>query len=77
MLLQVLNVIGRDIVHVEKTGNAQLTKLSNQLLFNICCPGIAEVLNMAARLGQDPQKSNPIGRKRRRYGGTTQPIFKA
>jgi 3-hydroxyisobutyrate dehydrogenase-like beta-hydroxyacid dehydrogenase len=37
-------------------GNGQLTKLVNQLLFNICCAGVAEVLPLAAKLGLDPEK---------------------
>ncbi len=59
-LLPVLNVIGENIVHMGKVGNGQLTKLINQLLFNICCAGIAEVLPMAAKLGLDPEKVTQV-----------------
>ncbi len=55
-----LNVIGKDIVHMGKVGNGQLTKLINQLLFNVCCAGIAEVLPMAAKLGLDPEKVTQV-----------------
>ena len=51
-----LNAMGKDIVYTGKVGNGQLTKLINQLLFNICCAGIAEVLPMAVKLGLDPEK---------------------
>ena len=50
-----LNAMGKDIVYTGKIGNGQLTKLINQLLFNICCAGIAEVLPMAVKLGLDPE----------------------
>ena len=59
-LQPVLNVIGKDIVHMGKVGNGQLTKLINQLLFNVCCAGIAEVLPMAAKLGLDPEKVTQV-----------------
>jgi len=51
-----LDVIGSKIVYMGKVGSGQLTKLINQLLFNISCAGIAEVLPMAAKLGLDPEK---------------------
>jgi 3-hydroxyisobutyrate dehydrogenase-like beta-hydroxyacid dehydrogenase len=41
-------------------GSGQLTKLINQLLFNICCAGIAEVLPMAVKLGLDPEKVTEV-----------------
>ena len=50
-----LSAMGKDIVYTGKIGNGQLTKLINQLLFNICCAGIAEVLPMAVKLGLDPE----------------------
>ena len=60
MLRPALNVIGKEIVYMGKVGNGQLTKLINQLLFNICCAGIAEVLPMAAKLGLDPEKVTQV-----------------
>lgn len=59
-LRPVLDVIGSKIVHMGKVGSGQLTKLVNQLLFNICCAGIAEVLPMAAKLGLDPEKVTQV-----------------
>lgn len=52
----VLNILGNNILHMGATGSGQLTKLINQLLFNISAAAVAEVLPMAARLGLDPQK---------------------
>ena len=51
-----LDAIGNKIVYMGKVGSGQLTKLINQLLFNICCAGVAEVMPMAAKLGLDPEK---------------------
>jgi 3-hydroxyisobutyrate dehydrogenase-like beta-hydroxyacid dehydrogenase len=47
---------GKEIIYMGETGSGQLTKLTNQLLFNISCAAIAEILPMAARLGLDPEK---------------------
>lgn len=55
-----LNVIGNKIVYMGKVGSGQLTKLINQLLFNISCAGVAEVLPMAAKLGLDPEKVTQV-----------------
>ena len=52
----VLEVIGNQIVYMGEVGSGQLTKLINQLLFNISCAGLAEVLPMAVKLGLDPEK---------------------
>ena len=48
--------IGNQIVYMGAVGSGQLTKLINQLLFNISCAGLAEVLPMAVKLGLDPEK---------------------
>jgi len=42
------------------SGSGQLSKLINQLLFDINCAAIAEVLPMAAKLGIDPDKIGKI-----------------
>ena len=51
-----LDAIGNQIVYMGGVGSGQLTKLINQLLFNISCAGVAEVLPMAVKLGLDPEK---------------------
>ena len=51
-----LKIIGDTILHMGPVGSGQLTKLVNQLLFNINAAGLAEVLPMAAKLGLDPAK---------------------
>lgn len=51
----ILDAIGNNIVYMGKTGNGQLTKLINQLLFNISAAAMAEILPMAVKLGLDPE----------------------
>jgi 3-hydroxyisobutyrate dehydrogenase-like beta-hydroxyacid dehydrogenase len=51
----VLNSIGNNLVYMGKNGNGQLAKLVNQLLLNISCAAMAEILPMAVKLGLDPE----------------------
>jgi 3-hydroxyisobutyrate dehydrogenase-like beta-hydroxyacid dehydrogenase len=51
-----LEIIGNRVLHMGPVGSGQLTKLVNQLLFDINAAGLAEVLPMAAKLGLDPDK---------------------
>lgn len=51
----ILEVIGNNIVYMGKSGNGQLTKLVNQLLYNISVAAMAEILPMAVKLGLDPE----------------------
>jgi 3-hydroxyisobutyrate dehydrogenase-like beta-hydroxyacid dehydrogenase len=51
-----LDAIGNNVLYMGALGSGQLTKLVNQLLFNISAAAIAEVLPMAAKLGLDPEK---------------------
>ena len=55
-----LDAIGNKIIYMGKTGSGQLTKLINQLLFNISAAAIAEILPMAVRLGLDPEKVTEV-----------------
>jgi 3-hydroxyisobutyrate dehydrogenase-like beta-hydroxyacid dehydrogenase len=49
-----LERIGSTILYMGPAGSGQLTKLINQLLFDINAAALAEVLPMAARMGLDP-----------------------
>ncbi len=49
-----LDYIGNKILFMGPTGSGQLTKLINQLLFDINAAALAEVLPMAAKMGLDP-----------------------
>ncbi len=54
-----LACVANNILHMGPVGSGQLAKLINQLLFDINCAAIAEILPMAVKLGMDPEK---IGR---------------
>ncbi len=51
-----LGAMASSVVHMGPAGSGQLTKLINQLLFDINCAAVAEILPMAARLGLDSEK---------------------
>jgi len=55
-----LNAMGNKIIHMGEIGSGQLTKLINQLLFNINVAALAEVLPMAVKLGLDPEKVGQV-----------------
>ena len=59
-VLPVLNVMSNRILHMGGVGSGQLTKLINQLLFNVSCAAIAEVLPMSTKLGLDPEKVTEV-----------------
>lgn len=60
MVLPALEAIGNKVIYMGGIGCGQLTKLINQLLFNISAAGIAEVLPMAVKLGLDPEKVTQV-----------------
>lgn len=49
-----LNLIGNKILFMGPAGSGQLTKLINQLLFDINAAAIAEILPMSVKMGLDP-----------------------
>lgn len=55
-----LELIGSRILHMGPTGSGQLTKLVNQLLFDINAAAMAEVLPMAVRMGLDPAQVGEV-----------------
>ena len=55
-----LSCAANSILHMGAVGSGQLSKLINQLLFDINCAAIAEVLPMAVKLGIDPEKIGKI-----------------
>ncbi|MFH1242234.1 MAG: NAD(P)-dependent oxidoreductase [Pseudomonadota bacterium] len=56
----VMDTMSNKVLHMGDVGSGQLTKLVNQLLFNIGCAAIAELLPMAAKLGLDPEKVTEV-----------------
>lgn len=55
-----LKRMGNNIQHMGGVGSGQLTKLMNQLLFDINMAALAEVLPLAAKMGLDPEKLGSI-----------------
>ncbi len=51
-----LERIGRLVVHMGAPGHGQLTKMANNVLYNISVAAMAEMLPLAVRLGLDPDK---------------------
>ena len=52
--------MANSILHMGAAGAGQLAKLINQLLFDINCAALAEILPMAVKLGMDPEKMGKI-----------------
>ena len=55
-----LDRMASNILYMGAVGSGQLAKLVNQLLFDINCAALAEILPMAASLGLDPGKMEKI-----------------
>jgi 3-hydroxyisobutyrate dehydrogenase-like beta-hydroxyacid dehydrogenase len=55
-----LEYIGNNILYMGGPGSGQLTKLINQLLFDINCAALAEILPMAVKMGLDAQKVGAV-----------------
>ncbi|CAM3279478.1 NAD(P)-dependent oxidoreductase [Cupriavidus taiwanensis] len=51
-----LERLGNNILYMGEAGSGQLAKLVNQLLFDIHCAALAEILPMSRRMGLDPEK---------------------
>lgn len=51
-----LKTMASNTLYMGATGTGQLTKLINQLLFDINCAALAEILPMAVKLGLEPEK---------------------
>jgi 3-hydroxyisobutyrate dehydrogenase-like beta-hydroxyacid dehydrogenase len=51
-----LRHLGSEILYMGASGSGQLTKLVNQLLFDIHCAALAEILPMAVKMGLDPDR---------------------
>ena len=55
-----LKHMGNQILFMGPAGSGQLTKLINQLLFDINCVGLAEILPMAVKMGLDPDQVGAV-----------------
>jgi 3-hydroxyisobutyrate dehydrogenase-like beta-hydroxyacid dehydrogenase len=56
----ILQCFGNNILYMGGAGSGQLTKLINQLLFDINCAALAEILPMAVKMGLDAQKVGSV-----------------
>ncbi len=52
-----LEVMGNKIIYAGQSGNGQLMKLINQIMFDIHCATIAELFPMAVKMGLDPEQT--------------------
>ena len=55
-----LSTMANKILHTGAMGSGQLTKLINQLLFDINVAALAEILPMAKKLGLDPENTAEV-----------------
>jgi 3-hydroxyisobutyrate dehydrogenase-like beta-hydroxyacid dehydrogenase len=55
-VLPLLDAMGEVVVHMGSPGNGQLTKMTNNVLYNISCAAMAEMLTLAVKLGLDADK---------------------
>ncbi len=55
-----LECMGNNILYMGGVGSGQLTKLINQLLFDINCAALAEILPMAVKMGLDTAKVGDV-----------------
>lgn len=54
--LPILQVLGKNIVHVGSTGAGQVTKACNQIVVSVTAQAVAEALMLAEQSGVDPAK---------------------
>jgi 3-hydroxyisobutyrate dehydrogenase-like beta-hydroxyacid dehydrogenase len=59
-VLPYLNCMGNNILHMGEVGSGQLTKLINQVLFDINAAALAEILPMAVKMGLDSEKMGSV-----------------
>jgi len=52
-----LAAMGNKVIYAGASGNGQMMKLINQVLFDIHCAAIAELLPMAVKMGLDPEQT--------------------
>jgi 3-hydroxyisobutyrate dehydrogenase-like beta-hydroxyacid dehydrogenase len=57
-----LEAMGNTIIYAGISGNGQMMKLINQVMFDIHCAAIAELLPMAVKMGLDPEQTCTVAR---------------
>jgi len=59
-VLPLLETMGEVIVHMGSSGNGQIMKMANNVLYNISVAAMAEMLPLTVRLGLDPEKVRTV-----------------
>ena len=59
-ILPLFKCCGNTIEYMGEAGSGQLTKLINQLLYNVSCAAVAEIMPMAVKLGLDPAQVTKV-----------------
>jgi 3-hydroxyisobutyrate dehydrogenase-like beta-hydroxyacid dehydrogenase len=59
-IMPYLECIGNKILYMGNAGSGQLTKLINQLLYDINVAALAEILPMSVKMGLDPDKVGQV-----------------
>jgi len=58
-----LEAMGNTILYLGASGNGQIMKMINNVLFDIHCAALAEILPLAAKMGLDPEQVIAVVRK--------------
>lgn len=58
--LPYLEYIGNQVIYMGDSGSGQLTKLINQVLYDINVAALAEILPMSVKMGLDPKKVGQV-----------------
>lgn len=56
----ILSYMGKKLIYMGGSGSGQLTKLINQLLFDINAAALAEILPLSAKMGLDSEKIGEV-----------------
>ena len=58
-----LEAMGNTILYLGASGNGQIMKMVNNVLFDIHCAALAEILPLAVKVGLDPEQAVAVARK--------------
>lgn len=58
-----LEAMGNTVLYLGASGNGQIMKMINNVLFDIHCAALAEILPLAVKMGLDPEQVVAVARK--------------
>jgi len=58
-----LEAMGNTILYLGASGNGQIMKMINNVLFDVHCAALAEILPLAVKMGLDPEQVVAVARK--------------